>query len=66
MRRKPTKKNDKPHYCKECAHLAIVTEFHTLSVEGKPTLGLCPFVTNRKVLLSEDACPKFKPQMWQS
>lgn len=49
------------HVCGQCANVREVTKFNTLTVkEGKPTLGECPFVTNRKVLLSEIACGRFR------
>lgn len=59
--RKKIKIND-PHKCRECAFCEIVTNFHTLSVKGEPTLGKCPHYTNREfcVLLSQQACDKFR------
>ena len=46
--------------CGECRSCTPVTTFFTLSVEGKPTLGKCPHVADRKVLLSEKSCSNFK------
>lgn len=57
----PKRKQNKPketHYCRECKHMSIVTTFHTLSLEGKPTLGRCPYM-QRSVLLSEKVCENF-------
>lgn len=46
--------------CGECSRVVPVTAFHTLTVQGgQPTLGMCSFVTNRRVLLSEKGCDKF-------
>lgn len=45
------------HYCRECDHVTPVTEFHTLSLKGEPTLGECPYWNQSKcVLLSQKAC----------
>ena len=45
------------HYCRECIHARPIHDFHTLTVHDlQPTLAECPFVTDRKVLLSEKAC----------
>lgn len=48
--------------CGDCAHVSVVTSFHTLSVTGNPTLGRCPYYTGGKycVLLSQRACEYFK------
>lgn len=50
------------HYCKECAFCEVETKFETLSLKGEPTLGRCPYYTNKRfcVLLSQSACNKFK------
>lgn len=48
--------------CGECRQVRICHKFHTLSVFHKPTLGRCPLVANRCVLLSGDACKDFKPK----
>lgn len=46
--------------CGECSRVVPVLAFHTLTVHGgMPTLGVCEFVTNRRVLLSERGCDKF-------
>ena len=46
--------------CGECASVVPVTTFHTLTVYGRnPTLGRCPYVKNRCVLLSETGCDRF-------
>lgn len=52
------KRNIKPAVgrCGDCANAVPVTEFHTLALSGAPTLASCPFVTNRRVLLTE-GCP---------
>ena len=43
--------------CGECAECTPYMAFHTLTVHGrKPTMGICPYVTGRKVLLSEKGC----------
>lgn len=51
----PTReKPDAIRRCGECGHCVPVTAFHTLTVHGgQPTLGVCPYVEERKVLLSE-------------
>jgi len=53
------------HFCRECANVTIVTRFNTLSIQGKPTLGECPYWTeSRCVLLSQAACKEhFKPRV---
>lgn len=46
--------------CGECSRVVPVLAFHTLTVHGgQPTLGVCEFVSNRCVLLSERGCDKF-------
>lgn len=43
--------------CKDCQNCIQVTEFHTLSLKGEPTLGTCKFWNKSKcVLLSLDYC----------
>lgn len=49
-------------HCGECALCEPVTKFHTLSVTGKPTLGKCPYIKDRCVLLSEQSCGYYKPK----
>lgn len=50
------------HRCNECRFVTTYTEFHTLSLEGKPTMGTCPYWKESKcVLLSQVACEHFKP-----
>ena len=52
--------------CGECAHLTVMTEFHTLTVHGrKPTLGRCPYDTRCR-LLSERGCGKWKAPLQPS
>ena len=54
MRRKA---EEQRHYCRECIHARPIHDFHTLPVHDRqPPLAECPFVTDRKVLLSEKAC----------
>ncbi len=50
------------HYCRECAHVTPVTDWHTLSVHDRqPTLGRCPYWTvSKSVLLSQRSCTNFK------
>ena len=57
------KQKKETHLCGECANAKRVYEFHTLSVHGQqPTLADCPFMKNRRVILSELACEAhFKP-----
>ena len=51
------------HYCKECDHCREVWKPHKLlSLKGEPTLGDCPFVKGRRVLLTERSCVNFKPK----
>ena len=48
------------HVCGECAKCEPIYKHHTLTVKDrKPTLGKCPEVKNRCVLLSEIACRYF-------
>ena len=58
-KQKEQKKSKELHSCGECARCVPVMRFHTLSIVGKPTLGECPLVRNRCVLLSESACDSF-------
>ena len=49
-------------HCRDCRLCRIVTDNpNAFSTEGKPLLGECPHVTNRRVLLSETACPRYQP-----
>ena len=59
---KKKKKEEKKYYCGECIHCKEVWEpRRLLSLEGRPTLGRCPFWTaSRSVLLSQLACGHFK------
>ena len=46
--------------CGLCGHCEYVMEpFNLLSLKGEPTLGKCPYVPNRCVLLSERGCRHF-------
>lgn len=54
------KKVEEKHLCGQCAHIELVTKFHTLSIEGKPTMGKCKYMPNRRVLLSEKSCPHYE------
>lgn len=38
MRKK--KEDKKQHFCRECAH---ATDYHSMSLEGKPILAKCPY-----------------------
>ena len=68
--RKPIQKNFRKeklesHRCGECANVTEVWEPHNLlSLEGKPTLGTCPYWTeSRCTLLSwKSKCIHFKPK----
>lgn len=62
MRNKKERPADKyaSRQCRECAYLSLIYDNHTLSLKGKPTLGRCPYVTNRCVIVSEKACEHFK------
>ena len=57
------KENDKPwegHSCNDCEKCVPYMKFETLTVKDKkPTMGICPHVTERKVLLSERACKEY-------
>lgn len=54
-------KDDVVGRCGDCVHVIPVTDFHTLTVHGrKPTLGTCPYMERRKVLLSERGCERLK------
>lgn len=56
--RKKTQERNK-YICRDCAHVRIVTRFFTLSLEGKPLLGECPY-EEYCVLLSQKSCNHFK------
>jgi len=46
--------------CGDCVWCSPIMKFHTLTVKDrKPTLGNCPFMERRRVLLSERGCGKF-------
>ena len=62
IKRKQTR-NEPERFCKDCALVKVETSFHTLSLEGRPTLGRCPHYTDGRycVLLSQKACEHFKP-----
>lgn len=64
MAKKNTKAENeewKNHTCGECARCEPYMRFETLSVHGrKPTMAVCPLVTERRVLLSETACREFR------
>ena len=48
------------HVCGECENCEPYMRWETLTVQDrKPTMGVCPHVKDRKVLLSEQACKKF-------
>lgn len=54
-----------PH-CEDCAHATPDMKFENLSLEGKPTLLICPFDKWKK-LFKEPACkenfkPKYEPE----
>ena len=52
--------NDNKRVCGYCKHSTPYMEFRTLSIEGKPTMGTCPFWTASKcMLLSLDTCEHF-------
>ena len=54
------KQDDKPvFHCEDCAHATFDTKFENLSVNGEPTLLVCPFSQWRK-LFKEIACDNFK------
>ena len=55
MKRKPREEKI-THTCGECRHAKPVYRFHTLSIQGKPTLAECPYSPRRCRLLSEQAC----------
>lgn len=44
--------------CGECAHGTYDMQFKNLSINGHPTLVICPF-TQFKHVVSEPACEKF-------
>jgi hypothetical protein len=48
--------------CRDCVHADVVTEFHTLSIRGEPTLAYCPYHTAGRyaVLLSQPCCAHFR------
>lgn len=55
MKRKIAKKEEW-HFCRECRNAVPVHRFHTLSIQGKPTLAECQYSLRRCRLLSERAC----------
>lgn len=50
------------HVCRDCAWVTYVTKFSTLSLEGRPTLGRCPYYGEGRysVLLSQKGCDYFR------
>lgn len=44
-------KNKEYHRCADCANCTPVTTFHTLNINGEPTLGRCPYWTESKSCL---------------
>lgn len=49
-------------HCEDCAHATPDMKFENLSLEGKPTLLICPFDKWKK-LFKEPACKRnFKPK----
>ena len=49
-------------HCEDCAHATPDMKFENLSLEGKPTLLICPFDKWKK-LFKEPACKSnFKPK----
>ena len=66
MRKRPVQRAQEAsesHSCRECSHVTVVTDFHTLTINGqKPTLGRCPYYTGGKycVILSQKSCEHFK------
>lgn len=60
MGKTSNKEEDKPwegRFCNDCAECEPYMKWETLTVKDrKPTMGICPHITNRKVLLSERAC----------
>lgn len=60
VRVKPKPKKD-IGLCGECVNCTPIWLHHTLTVHGRrPTMGDCPFMPNRKVLLSERGCMKWE------
>lgn len=59
MRKK--KEDKKQHFCRECAH---ATDYHSMSIEGKPILAKCPY-QKWSVLLNWDSCEHFKIRMYE-
>ena len=43
-------------FCRDCKHARPVTRFHTLDIQGKPTIAECQYSPERCRLLSEKAC----------
>ena len=61
MARKRKIKEEDIGKCGDCSWCSPVTRFHTLTVKDrKPTLGNCPFMERRRVLLSEKGCIEYK------
>ena len=58
-RQKPTV--EKRGTCGECGHGKYDWKFVNLSVEGKPTLVICPY-KQYKMVVSERGCNLFKPK----
>lgn len=55
------KKQAKHPTCGMCKNCTPLTDFHTLSIKGEPTLGRCPKWTKSKsVLLSLDWCKEIE------
>lgn len=49
------KKAETIKYCRDCKHASFDMQFKNLSLDGKPTLIVCPFQKWKKVV-TERAC----------
>lgn len=59
MRKK--KEDKKRRFCRDCAH---ATDFHSMSLKGKPILAKCQYQES-SVLLNWDCCLHFKMRMYE-
>lgn len=57
---KKTKENPKL-FCTDCKHSTFDTKFENLSVDGKPTLIICPF-QKWKIVVPGKGCGKYEPK----
>ena len=55
------KKSKTIKYCRDCKHGTFDMQFKNLSIDGKPTLIICPFQTWKGVV-TDRACIMYEPK----